>query len=411
MAAPLARVDVDWVAPAGGSAGALSFGGGLRDPEGVDCRRKKIDRKISRVHFFLTREKFLSFASGGWQSMGHERVRTMEELASVSGVSRPTLSKYFNDPRSVRQSTRARIEAALDRYDYTPNVYAINQNRHLTRNIGIVAPSLADPFFAEVARNLELLCGDAGFNPILLSSHGDPEREAANLESLRGIRPAGVLLAPIGRRSHRDALETFCRDTPTVLFDYDVEGVGDAMFGTDQFQSTGMMVEYLVRTGEPPALFEMRDAPNPNANKRRAAYETAMRRLGQEPMLLVAEGEGWAFEDIAHREGGRMIAERRLPTNTVFCSNDRLAIGFLAAAYEKGLRVGIGEGHALRVAGHDDNPFSRFTCPSLTTVSQAYDEIAGRSFDRLLSIVTSGDRPAAKISTLLEAALVMRRSA
>ena len=343
--------------------------------------------------------------------MEQERVRTMEELASVSGISRPTLSKYFNDPTSVRSTTRARIETALERYNYTPNVYAINQNRHLTRNIGIVVPYLADPFFAEVARNLELLCGSAGFNPILLSSHGEPDREVTNLDSLRGIRPAGVLLAPIGRRSHQEALDSFCRDVPTVLFDCDVEGVGDAMFGTDHMQSTGMIVEYLARTGEPPALFEMHNAPNPNANKRRAAYEAAMRRLGHTPMLLVAEGTGWSFEEIARREAGRMISEHSLPTDTVLCSNDRLAIGFLAAAYEKGLRVGIGEGHALRVAGHDDHPFSRFTCPSLTTVSQDYDQIAGQSLDTLMDIIASGARPEGKEVTLFDAKLVMRKSA
>ncbi|ARE42452.1 Maltose operon transcriptional repressor (plasmid) [Rhodovulum sp. P5] len=343
--------------------------------------------------------------------MGQERVRTMEELASVSGVSRPTLSKYFNDPTSVRATTRARIEAALERYDYTPNVYAINQNRHLTRNIGIVVPFLADPFFAEVARNLELRCSGAGFNPILLSSHGDPDREIENLESLRGIRPAGVLLAPIGRRSHHQALNAFCQNVPTVLFDCDVDDVGDAMFGTDHLQSTGIIVEYLARTGDPPALFEMANAPNPNANKRRAAYEATMRRLGHEPMLLAADGAGWSFEEIAHREAGRMIAQRRLPTDTILCSNDRLAIGFLAAAYEKGLRVGIGEGHALRVAGHDDHPFSRFTCPSLTTVSQNYDQISGRSLEQLLSIIASGERPQTKRSTLFDASVVMRKSA
>ena len=343
--------------------------------------------------------------------MRQEKVRTMEELASVSGISRPTLSKFFNDPQSVRKSTRARIEDALKRYDYTPNVYAINQNRQLTRNIGIVVPFLADPFFAEVARNLELLCSGAGFNPILLSSHGDPEREIANLESLRGIRPAGVLLAPLGRRSNREALEEFCEEVATVLFDCDVEDVGDAMYGTDHTQSTGLMIEYLCRTGEPPALFEMARAPNPNANKRRTAYEAAMRGQGHEPIVLTAEGTGWSFEEIAHREATRMIAARALPTNTVFCSNDRLAIGFLAAAYESGWRVGVGDGCALRVAGHDNHPFSRFTCPSLTTVSQDYDQIAGNSLDRLLAIVASGERPEEKGVTLFDASLVMRKSA
>lgn len=335
----------------------------------------------------------------------------MEELATVSGVSRPTLSKYFHDPMSVRQSTRQRIETALERYDYTPNVYAINQNRHLTRNIGIVVPFLADPFFAEIARNLELLCSGAGYNAILLSSHGDPDREIANLDSLRGIRPAGVLLAPIGRRSRREALRSFCQDVATVLLDSDIDDLGDAMFGTDHRQSTGMIVEYLVRTGEPPALFEVENAPNPNAKKRRAAYETAMRSLGHEPIVLSVPGSGWAFEEIAHREASRIIAERRLPTDTIFCSNDRLAIGFLAAAYERGLRVGVGDGCALRVAGHDDHPFSRFTCPPLTTVSQDYDRIAGGGVEQLLSIIASGERPKQKTSTLFDASLVMRKSA
>ncbi len=343
--------------------------------------------------------------------MRQERLKTMEELATVSGISRPTLSKYFNDPTSVRRTTRARIEEALERYDYTPNVYAINQNRQLTRNLGIVVPYLADPFFAEVARNLELLCGESGFNPILLSSHGDPDREVANLDSLRAIRPAGLLLAPIGRRSHAEALKLFTEDFPTVLFDCDVDQVGDAMFGTDHTQSTGMMVDYLVRTGEAPALFEMRNAPNPNANKRRAGYEAAMRRLGHEPMILVAEGTGWAFEEIACAEAGRMIREHLLPTDTVLCGNDRLAIGFLAAAYEHGLRVGVGDGHALRVAGHDDHPFSRFTCPPLTTISQNYDQIAGGSLETLLSIIGAGQRPDSKSVSLFDGSLVMRKSA
>ncbi|MGR3376254.1 LacI family DNA-binding transcriptional regulator [Salipiger abyssi] len=343
--------------------------------------------------------------------MRPDKVRTMEEFATLSGISRPTLSKYFNDPTSVRQSTRERIEAALQRYDYTPNVYAINQNRPLTRNIGIVVPYLADPFFAEVARNLEPLCAQAGFNPILLSAHGDPDQEIENLESLRGIRPAGVLLAPLGRRSRRDDLAAFCEDVPTVLFDCDIDDVGDAYFGNNNFQSIGLIVEYLNRTGQPPAFFEMRHAPNPNANKRRAAYEAAMRALGHAPMILAAEGSGWNFEEVACAEAGRMMAARRLPTDTVLCSNDRLAIGFLAAAYEHGLRVGIGHGHALRVAGHDDHPYARFTCPALTTMSQDYESIARQSLDLLLSIIGAGQRPGSKECTHFDGTLILRKSA
>ncbi len=340
-----------------------------------------------------------------------QKVRTMEEFATLSGISRPTLSKFFNNPKSVRQSTRDRIEAALERYDFVPNFYATNQNRQLTRNIGIIMPYLADPFFAEVARNLEPMCAQAGFNPILLSSYGDPDREIENLRSLKAIKPAGVLLAPLGRRSRRDDMMTFCDDIPTVLFDCDIEGLGVAFFGSNNEQSVGLLVEYLCRTGEPPSFFEMRTAPNPNANKRRAAYDLAMRALGRTPMILAAEGTGWDFEAIAYQEGGKLIKARELPTDTVLCSNDRLAIGFLAAAYENELRVGIGHGHALRVAGHDDHPFARFTCPALTTAAQDYGAIATTSLNRLLSIIESGRRPDAREAKLFDCTLVMRQSA
>ena len=38
--------------------------------------------------------------------MSQKKIRNMEEFAAVSGISRPTLSKYFNDPATVRASTR-----------------------------------------------------------------------------------------------------------------------------------------------------------------------------------------------------------------------------------------------------------------------------------------------------------------
>ena len=127
-------------------------------------------------------------------------------------------------------------------------------------------------------------------------------------------------------------------------------------------------------------------------------------------MIQVA-GSDWDFERIGFEEGMRLIEERSLPSDTVLCSNDRLAIGLIAAAYQKGLRVGRGPGCALRVAGHDDHPFSQFTCPPLTTVSQDYRAIAKRSVEVLFKLIDGVEPAGERPEELFEGRLVLRLSA
>ncbi len=339
------------------------------------------------------------------------KIKNMEEFAVLSGISRPTVSKYFNDPDSVRQSTRQKIEAALERYDYRPNIYAVNQNRKLTKNVGIVVPYLADPFFAEIARKIEQRFIEKGYRPTLFSSHGQRKLEVEILDSLRSLKPAGVLLAPLGRASDRLAIEKFCKDVPTILFDSNIEGVGAAFVGSDNYSFVSQTVEYLTRTGEPPCFFEMKTPANPNANKRRQAYFDMMERLGHEPHLLQVEGEGWAFEEIGRSGAARLLQDGALSTNAVLCSNDRLAIGFLSASYELGIKVGRGQDCSLRVASNDDHPFSRFTCPSLTTAAHDYTNVADRSVDTLFRLIESGGSFDRRTETLFPARLVLRQSA
>ena len=128
--------------------------------------------------------------------MSTSKIRNMEEFAAFSGISRPTISRFFHDPESVRQSTREKLEQALKQCDYRPNIFAINQNRKLTKNLGIVVPYLADPFFAEMARRIETLVIAAGFRPILLSSHGDPTLEIENLGLRIKLASYGLRTAP-----------------------------------------------------------------------------------------------------------------------------------------------------------------------------------------------------------------------
>lgn len=339
------------------------------------------------------------------------KIRNMEQFAEASGLSRPTVSKFFNNPDSVRPSTRKKIEEALERFDYRPNIYAINQNRRLTKTIGIVVPYLTDPFFGEIARMLAAKCVAEGYSPSMFSSNGTAEQECEIFDNLRSMKPTGVLLAPLGRLSDQSAVAAFCKDVPTVLFDSNIKDLGLSFVGSDNAQFTALMVEYLHRTGEPPALLEMKTPPNPNARKRRQGYVSAMEYHRLAPEIVQIDGEGWRLEDIGYAGGMKAFADKAFKSRTVLCSNDRLAIGFLAACHEKGLKVGIGPDVDIRVAGQDDHPFSRFTYPPLTTIAQDYESISKRAVEALLDAVKEEQVPTERPDIFFEGKLIMRKSA
>lgn len=344
--------------------------------------------------------------------MVKKKIKNMEGFAKATGISRPTISKFFNDPLSIRESLKLKIEEALEKYDYYPNFYAINQNRQLTKNIGIVVPYVSDPFFAEIARNLERRCIDSGYTPFLFSSNGEQSQENVILDTLRSLKPAGVLMAPLGRRSSdKTKIEKFCKNVPTILFDSNIEGLGAAFIGSDNHSFVSQTVEYLNSTGSAPIFFEMRYPANPNANKRREAYLKIMDDLKLKPQVISIEGTGWEFEEIGRQGALKLLRENGMSTNTILCSNDRLAIGFLAACSEMGIKVGKTKSCDLRVAGCDDNPYSRFTSPPLTTAAHDYHKVSDNAALALFELINNGGKSKKRRETLYSAKLILRDSA
>ena len=77
---------------------------------------------------------------------------------------------------------------------------------------------------------------------------------------------------PLGRASQLKAIENLCKAVPTVIFDSNVEEFGVAFIGSDNFQFTNTITDFLCRTGAPPVFFEMSTPANPNTHRRRQSY-------------------------------------------------------------------------------------------------------------------------------------------
>ncbi|SFI64801.1 LacI family DNA-binding transcriptional regulator [Jannaschia pohangensis] len=345
--------------------------------------------------------------------MSKPRINTMEELSVAIGVSRPTLSRFFQDPSRVKKNTAARIEAGLARVEYVPNFFATRMNRKSTGLIGVIIPYLNDLFFTKLLQAVEVAAMQAGMTVITQCSHSDPAIEARAAETFMSMSVDGAIVAPLGDHSDQAVHLRLKSRMPFVLMDSRPKTMPNVDFvGTNHHQSTGLITEYLCRMGEPPVFLAM-PRVNFNAREREAAYIARMRELGFEPEVIGTEllHEDWHFEEHGEAVLDIEFGGGRLTDRSILCANDRVAIGAIRAAARHGLTPGrFGKG-GLRIAGHDDYPLCPYLNPALTTVAQNTDAIGKKAVSRLLDLIRGDGRDDTPEITLFDGNLKLRESA
>ncbi|MDE7132647.1 MAG: LacI family transcriptional regulator [Lachnospiraceae bacterium] len=117
---------------------------------------------------------------------------TIRDVAQEAGVSTSTVSKVLNNWSSISPETCARVRAAIDKLQYTPNARAVSFARGATRNI-IFLSSLKKEEAYHNPHMFDILCGvqkelsSQGYTLMLTDILGDssPETFLTNLITSR----------------------------------------------------------------------------------------------------------------------------------------------------------------------------------------------------------------------------------
>ncbi|WP_223422731.1 LacI family DNA-binding transcriptional regulator [Tateyamaria pelophila] len=345
--------------------------------------------------------------------MPKPRINTMEELSAAIGVSRPTLSRFFQDPTLVKANTVARIEKGLAQVEYVPNFFATRLNRKSTGMIGVIIPYLNDLFFTKLLESIERTAMDAGLTVLTKCSHSDPVIEAKALEGFIAMNVDGALVVPLGNQSDVRSYERLRSRIPSLLVDSRPDTMLDVDYvGTNHQQSMGLAVEYLCRVGGPPVFLAMPPV-NFNALGNERAYISKMEELGFEPRIIGREhlNDQGHYEAHGHSVMDQAFSIGDLTDQSILCANDRVAIGALKAASQHGLEPGALRKGGLRIMGHDDYPLCPYLTPSLTTVEQNLQGIGSRAVNLLVNKIHGEKNSGDQIVELFDGALQVRESA
>jgi LacI family transcriptional regulator len=325
---------------------------------------------------------------------------TLRDLARMVGVSPSTASRALNNNSAISEEIRKRVFKAAQEANYIPNSLARGLALKRSQLIGLLVPSIANPFFAEVSRGAHDVAHQKSYVVALCDTQRNREREELFSERLLQSQVDGVIVT--GGVMLEERIRAWKqRDVPLVLAGRRSPGSGFSSVAVDDVSSGYQATQYLISKGHRNILF-LSGSQDSNATRDRyRGYLDALEVHGLTPS--VSHGDysmECGFEQAAR------IAQSASRPDAVFAANDLMAIGLIMGLAGAGMKVP----DDLAVIGCDDIPMGALIRPPLTTVRIPMYEMGQRAMGLLLHILENGESGPAE-SILLDSQLVIRESA
>jgi LacI family transcriptional regulator len=320
--------------------------------------------------------------SGSARSDGipHGRRATINDIARLANVSKKTVSRVINQSPFVKDETRAKVDAVIQRIGYAPDPQARGLAFRRSFLIGLVYDNPNAQYIVNTQDGaLDALRG-SGFELVVHPCDRFSEdfipgvRRFAERQKLHGV----ILLPPVSEdqalwRALQE-IDCQCVRMASVRLDNTSK-----MIVSNDREATAEAANYLEALGHRRIGFIAGPQQNRSAHERQGGFVGALERRGVSmPPEMIVEG-AYTFESgVACAEA--LLAQRPRPT-AIFASNDEMAAGVYKAAYR--LRLAIPED--LSVIGFDDTPMASRLTPALTSIHLPIRELGRLAAAKLIS--------------------------
>jgi LacI family transcriptional regulator len=334
-------------------------------------------------------------------SQDDRRFPGVRDVALSAGVSTATVSRFLNEPTSVRPDIRLRVESAVRELGYIRHGAARALSMRRSHAIGAIIPTVDNATRAGKVAALQKRCRERGYNVLLALFEYDLELELAQC---RNLIEAGVDGLMLEGELHHPALYQLMekRGIPfvnTAIYD---PRSPHPNIGFDNQAAAARLTEHLLDLGH--RIFAMIGGPSQVSDRASGRIKGLRQALAARGLDLPADRtiEG-SYRVQQGRQGLRTLMSGKTRPTAVVCGNDVLAFGALLEAQALGLRVP----QDLSIAGFDDLDWASQLPPGLTTMALPAREVGQLAADHLVDRLAGQTVPHA---TEVEVRLILRGS-
>jgi DNA-binding LacI/PurR family transcriptional regulator len=284
---------------------------------------------------------------------------TMEDLASLAGVSTITVSRALRDSPLVTEQTREKIRRIADEQGYRLNISARNLRMRRSYSVAVVVEMtpvkgrpMSDPYPLELLGGITQELTTAGYSVVLTS------KQLLDTAPVQGAD--GLIL--LGQGSHGEAVRVLQKaGLPLVVWGAPEPDCSYIVVGSDNRKGGISVAERFIGQGRKKLIF-LGDVDHAEVQERCAGFIDEMKGKGS---VHIIRPKAFTFES-GFDSMSAVLKKAGHGFDGVFAASDLLAMGAIRALTENNLRVP----EDVSVIGYDDTPGAASFVPPLTSVHQ-----------------------------------------
>ena len=326
------------------------------------------------------------------------RIINIKDVAKEAGVSIATVSRVVNKLPSVKRSNKAKVEAAVKKLKFRPNVSAQRLAARHNNAIGLVIPRYTDIFHSfyalKILQGVGLAVERLKLDLLLHITNGS---SFLNISALEGVIFSDI----IGNEEQVD--NVLAMDVPCVIMNYITKDLPVSCVAIDNFNAAHKAVEYLVKLRHSRIATITGELKSQVGIDRLNGYVKALEKNRIEKKQSYIK-YGDFGRDSAIKATKELIGLKDPPT-AIFAASDEMAVGAIQVCLESGINVP----REMSVIGFDDNPLAlNFSPVAITTIRQPLHKMAMVATEILYNLITKKIKGNKKI--VLPVELIERNS-
>jgi LacI family transcriptional regulator, sucrose operon repressor len=297
---------------------------------------------------------------------------TIHDVAEMAGVSVTTVSRVMNNRGYISEETRRRVYACMEELNYQPNEIARSLLRKQSNLIGLIVPTVAHPFFSELASHIEAYAYEIGSKVLLCNSQLDPVKERDYIDMMKRNRVDGIIMG-----SHTLEVDAFKHLNGVVTLDRQIDD-RIPYVSSDNYEGGRLATRLLIDKGcRNIAHICGNQQLQLLANRRTDAFRDEVQKQGIEHVII--ETDMNVFNQQQYEAYVNRLFEEHKDVDGVFATSDIIAAYVIKMCHKLGRRIP----EDVRIVGYDDVNHANWFTPALTTVRQPLREMARQAVEMI----------------------------